>query len=182
MKIILGLGNPGEKYEKTRHNVGFMILDRIKDAYHFPEFSFDKHFNAEISELTSELTNNNKVILIKPQTFMNNSGQSAKAVVDFYKASPEDLIAIHDDIDLPLGEYRTANGSGSAGHKGVQNIIDLIGTQDFKRIRIGVANENLRNPIDPSDFVLQKFSEEEINILLGNVSGNVLNEMKKILE
>ena len=170
MKIIIGLGNPGKKYSGTRHNVGFEFLDKLKTEFDFSEFEFNKKFNAEIST-------NKEIILVKPQTFMNLSGESVRDILSFYKLSPEDILVIHDDKDIPLGEYRLANDSSSAGHNGVQNIIENLGTQKFKRIRIGVGVEtNL-----PSDvFVLQKFSDEELEIIK-KVLDEVLKEVKKSL-
>ena len=170
MKIIIGLGNPGKKYLGTRHNVGFEFLDKLKKELDFPEFEFNKKFNAEIST-------KKETALVKPQTFMNLSGEAVRSILDFYKLSPEDILVIHDDKDIALGEYRLADDSSSAGHNGVQNIIENLGTQKFKRIRIGVGIEtNL-----PSDvFVLQKFSEEELE-KVEKVLDDVLEEVKKSL-
>jgi peptidyl-tRNA hydrolase, PTH1 family len=200
MKLLVALGNPGKEYEKTRHNAGFMLINRIKEAYKFPDFGFDKKFNADISISSipllplageggpthvgpdeSDTGKNQKIILAKPQTFMNNSGQAVKSILDFYKLTPEDLIVIHDDIDIEIGKYKTSQGSGSAGHNGVQDIIDKLGTSDFKRIRIGVANDKLRTQIEPSDFVLQKFLDEEITILTSEVSSSILLEVEKLI-
>lgn len=142
MKLIVGLGNPGTKYEKTRHNFGFMVID----------------FLIENKQLDSQ-----KIKLIKPQTFMNNSGQEVKKIADYYKIIIEDIIVIHDDIDLPLGEIKVQTGRGSAGHKGVQSIIDALGTNDFTRIRIGIRPEKLT--LDTEKFVLQKFTPEEQEII-----------------
>lgn len=175
MKIIFGLGNPGLKYAKTRHNVGFMVVDGIKETYNFPEFEFNNKLNCEMSAGNAILRSKNRIILVKPQTFMNNSGQTARAVLDFYKLTPENIIVIHDDIDLPLGEYKIATHSGSAGHNGVTDIISEIGTKDFKRIRIGIATGDLRNPIDPADFVLQKFPKEELQKITELAEKIILN-------
>jgi peptidyl-tRNA hydrolase, PTH1 family len=181
MKIIVGLGNPGKQYEKTRHNAGFILVDRIKETHKFPDFRFDKKFEAELSRNKSELTENRDVMLAKPQTMMNNSGKSIGAILDYYKPSLEDIIVIHDDIDIEIGKYKISSDSGSAGHNGVQDIIDKLGTQNFKRIRIGVANEKIRAQIDPSDFVLQQFSETELSIVKNEVSGNILFEIDKMI-
>jgi len=165
MRLVVGLGNPGKEHEKTRHNIGFMMIDKIKEIYNFPDFEFDKKFHAEISK--NKLTGNSNLVLLKPQTFMNNSGQSVKSFMDFYKITPDNLIVIHDDIDIELGKYKTSFDSGSAGHNGVADIINKIDTQKFTRIRIGIANEKLRTQIDPSDFVLQKFSKDELDKISG---------------
>ena len=184
MKLIIGLGNPEKKYENTRHNAGFIMIDRIKEAYKFPDFKLESKFHSYISISSIPLLplageggptyvgpdegktkNGQKTILAKPQTFMNRSGEAVKAILDFYKLAPENLVVIHDDIDIEIGRYKISADSGSAGHNGVQDIIDKIGTQKFTRIRIGVANADLRSKIDPSDFVLQKFSGEELQKL-----------------
>jgi peptidyl-tRNA hydrolase, PTH1 family len=164
MKLIVGLGNPGKQYEKTHHNSGFIILDELKSIFNFPDFIFEKKFNAEATE---GKINEEKIILAKPQTFMNLSGTSVRSILDFYKISSEDLIVIHDDVDIEFGKIRTSEDSGAAGHNGVQNIIDNIGTQKFKRFRIGTLGEEkrkeLKMPVD--DFVLQKFSDEEMETI-----------------
>ena len=142
MKLIIGLGNPGTKYEKTRHNIGFMVLDVL---------------------IKNEQFDSKKVKLIKPQTFMNNSGQEVKKITDYYKIKPEDIIVIHDDIDLPLGEIKIQQNRSSAGHKGVQSIIDSLGTKDFTRMRIGIRPEELIQ--ETEKFVIQKFTQEEQDII-----------------
>ncbi len=148
MKLIVGLGNPGIKYEKTRHNIGFMVLDILAESEQF---------------------DSKKVKLIKPQTMMNNSGQEVKKIADYYKIKPEDILVIHDDIDLSLGEIKIQQSRSSAGHKGVQSIIDALGTKDFIRIRIGIKPRNreqeTENRIDTEKFVIQKFTEEEEKIV-----------------
>ena len=181
-----------------------MMADKLRENYDFPDFEFSKKFNAEVSlmslraersNLESNMDNlnstglprrsedgsprnDNRVLLIKPQTFMNNSGESVRAILDFYKLTPESIIIIHDDIDLPLGKYKVTSSSSSAGHNGVEDIIAKIGTKDFTRVRIGIANENLRTKIDPADFVLQKFSEEEMKEI-ENISEEIIKEIEK---
>jgi len=142
MKLIVGLGNPGSKYENTRHNVGFMVIDYLTK---------------------NEQIDSTKAKLFKPQTFMNNSGPEVKKTADYYKVKPENILVIHDDIDLPLGEIKVQQGHGSAGHKGVQSIIDALGTNDFVRIRIGIRPEQLT--MDTEKFVLEKFTSEEQEII-----------------
>ncbi|HLN19362.1 MAG TPA: aminoacyl-tRNA hydrolase [Patescibacteria group bacterium] len=176
MKLIVGLGNPGKKYKKTRHNAGFMTVDRIRGSYNLADFKFNRNFNAEVSKGNFDGKDN---ILAIPQTFMNESGDSVRTILDFYKLTPKDLIIIHDDIDLPLGEFKIARFSGSAGHNGVQDIIDKIGTKEFLRVRIGVANDKLKNPIDPADFVLQNFSDEELKTL-EKISDEIILKLKNL--
>jgi PTH1 family peptidyl-tRNA hydrolase len=184
MLLIIGLGNPGKKYEKNRHNTGFIILEELRKLWDFPDFSLDKKFNAEISEKINPLLplgegapfnpplpagegwgEGNKILIARPQTFMNNSGEAVKKIMDFYKLTPEDLIVIHDDLDINLGEFRIAADSSSAGHKGIEDIIEKLGTQEFKRIRIGIEGEEKRKDrkMPGDEFVLQNFSEEEYN-------------------
>jgi peptidyl-tRNA hydrolase, PTH1 family len=189
MILIIGLGNPGKKYSLTRHNAGFMLVDKLRHDWNFPELTFDKKFDAEMTEgvypsiIPSTVEGSNKkIILIKPAAFMNNSGKVVKKILDFYKLSPDDIIIIHDDLDIELGKYKIAADSSSAGHQGVQNIIDELGTQKFKRIRIGIEGEEKRKGrLMPSDeFVLQKFSEEEMEII--NKTAEILtSEISKLL-
>lgn len=161
MKLIIGLGNPGGNYANTRHNIGFMALDAIASALKTTDYKLQNSFNAEMSE---GLLNGEKVILAKPQTFMNESGSAAKAIIDYYKIPIEHITVIHDDLDIRLGEYKIAQDRSSAGHKGVQSIIDTLGTKDFKRIRIGIGIEDKKIPTE--DFVLQNFEKEEMRIIL----------------
>jgi PTH1 family peptidyl-tRNA hydrolase len=164
MKIILGLGNPSEKYTKTRHNVGFAFVAFLQKEWGFSAFSVHKKFEAEISEgnLSGE-----KIILAKPTTFMNTSGIAARKILDFYHLTPEDLLVIQDELDLPFGTHKIALDSSSAGHNGIKSIIEHLGTQHFTRLRIGIATEPqsvacLRNA---HNFVLDTFSQEETGAL-----------------
>jgi len=180
MKLVVGLGNPGKEYENTRHNAGFALIDKFGKSQDFPEFELNKKFNARISKGSVD---GQDFLLAKPQTFMNLSGETVRAMLDFYKLTPDDILVVHDDIDLPLGKYRIATDSSSAGHNGVQNIIDKLGTQKFKRIRIGIGETKegiLVCRIDAHDFVLQKFSKEESEII-EKISEEILEEIKKTL-
>lgn len=159
--LVIGLGNPGKEYEKTRHNAGFILLDQLQEKWDFPRFKLEKKFDAEISE---GLQNDRKIILAKPQTFMNLSGKSVKKFLDFYKMIPEEIIVIHDDLDIAMGTLKIATNSSSAGHNGVQSIIDEIGTQEFRRMRIGIGAKTSDSPtcrLGAHDFVLGKFSQQE---------------------
>ncbi len=177
MKLIIGLGNPGKKYEKTRHNTGFMAVDAIMRNFsakggsaaggQFSIFNFQSKSNSEISE---GIIGDGKVILAKPQTFMNESGKAVKAIIEYYKIPAENIIVIHDDLDIPLGEYKIVRDRGSAGHKGVQSIIDALGTKDFTRIRIGIKPlDSLRSlgtkQIPAQEFVLENFTKDEQKII-----------------
>ncbi len=140
MKIILGLGNNGKEYQNTYHNVGFLMLDYLKT----------KEFDLP---------------LIKLAGFMNEAGKDAAKALKKYKLSPEDILVIHDDSDIPLGEYKFSENRGSAGHKGVQNIIDVLGTNNFSRLRIGIRPPETIDHIKAEDFVLNNISKTNLEIL-----------------
>ena len=176
MKLIIGLGNPEKKYALTRHNAGFILVDKLKEAWSLPAFELDKKFDAEISQGTYNLQPTTyNLLLVKPHTYMNNSGTAVKKMMDFYKLTPADIIVIHDDLDIELGKYKVTADSRAAGHNGAQSIIDALGTQEFKRIRIGIEGEERRKSriMASEDFVLQNFSESEQNIVK-NVSNEII--------
>ncbi len=162
MKIIIGLGNPGLKYKKTRHNIGFMALENFRKEGNFPSFKGKKQFQAEISE-------KNGVVLAKPQTFMNSSGLAVRAFTTYYLLPTTNLFIVHDDFDLPLGEIKVAESSSAGGHHGVQSIIDNLKTNSFTRVRIGIRpNSTSTLPtanLKAEDFVLKKFAKEEQPLL-----------------
>ena len=163
MIIIAGLGNPGKKFEKTRHNLGFQIIEEMKKKSNFPDFKLSKKFKAEISQRKID---NQKVILAKPQTFMNNSGQAVKELTYNLQFTTYNLWVVHDDIDLPLGKIKISIGRGAAGHKGVQSIIDELGTKNFVRFRLGIKPQQYHRLVCGTEkFVLQKFNKEEEKIL-----------------
>lgn len=155
MKLIVGLGNPGDQYAHTRHNVGFMLLDRLTDDLAHGQ-AWKKQFQSEYMPLTYL---DQKYTLIKPQTFMNLSGKSLAEWVQFYKLSPEDLIVAHDDIDLPLGKIRFKKASGHGGHNGLRSLIQDLGTRDFIRLKMGVGRPHGKTPVEK--HVLQPFRKEE---------------------
>lgn len=180
MKIIIGLGNPGQEYAGTRHNIGFELIDRIRDDSGFSDFEFNKKFNAEIAKGKID---SKEALLVKPQTFMNLSGEAVQPILAFYKLSPEDIIVVHDELDLPAGRYKIATDSSSAGHNGVQNIIDKLGTQKFARIRIGIGEAKEGVPVcrlGAHDFVLGKFKDEEKE-KIESISSEIISEIKKLL-
>lgn len=156
MKLIIGLGNPGKEYENTRHNFGFMALDFLREKLGATDFKLNKRCNAEVIK-TGEM------ILAKPQTFMNNSGEAATKLLSFFKLSADDLTVIHDDLDLDFGKIKAGMGRGSAGHNGVKSIIDRLATNNFNRIRLGIGRPPEHIP--PEDFVLQNFSSNELEQL-----------------
>jgi len=177
MKLIVGLGNPGKQYQKTRHNIGFMVLDALQEKLGSPDWSLSKKFNAKTSEINLK---NEKIILAKPMTFMNASGQAVQMITHFYKVVPEDIIVVHDDKDLKLDDIRAQEDKSSAGHNGVQSIIDHIGTQKFTRVRIGVASENEKKMRDTAKFVLNKFGYFEKK-KVEEVINKSVEEIRKIL-
>lgn len=157
MKLIVGLGNPGKAYAKTRHNAGFMVLDKLREElkeYNISNWELSKKFNAEICGCT---INGKKIALAKPMTFMNASGQAVQLIAHFYKLTVPDLIVVHDDKDIKLGEIKVQTDKSSAGHNGVQSIIDHIGARNFTRVRVGIAPENPKKMSDTAKFVLNKF-------------------------
>ncbi len=178
MKIIVALGNPGKKYELTRHNVGWLALDALATSYKLPATSSEKKFNSVI--LNSD--HSGRIILAKPQTFMNLSGTAVSEMVNFYKVDiKKDLLIIHDEIDLSFGTIKFTRSSSSAGHNGVKDIIQKLGSQDFCRIRVGVENRTSKDQIPTDAFVLQNFTEEEINKLDQEVFPKVKEEFEKFM-
>jgi PTH1 family peptidyl-tRNA hydrolase len=179
MKIIIGLGNPGEQYTNTRHNVGFMIIDELKKIWNFPSFSLNKKFDAEISE---GIVSGQKIMLAKPQTFMNLSGVSVRKIIDFYKLTPADIFVVQDELDLTLGKYKIATDSSAAGHNGIKNIIEHLGTQAFNRLRIGIATDKQSTSClrDAHDFVLDVFTSEEQTLIQNNFP-SYLQEVEKCI-
>ena len=154
MKLIIGLGNPGKEYLNTRHNIGFMVLDN-----YLGNISWQNKFNALY---TTKEINNEKVIFIKPLTYMNLSGNAVQEFVNFYKINLEDILVIHDDLDLPLGKYRLKTNSSSGGHNGIKSLINNLGSNNFARLKIGVSKNN---DIDTKDYVLGHFKKEELSII-----------------
>lgn len=162
MKIIVGLGNPELELQKSRHNLGFMVVDEFIKNHELGIMNYEKKFKSYITETT---INNEKIILVKPQTHMNLSGQAVRALMDYYKLSLDDVWVINDDIDLSLGTIRINKGASSAGHRGVQSIIDELGSQDFIRFRVGVRNFPEGEKLDTNDFVMANFRPEEKELL-----------------
>ena len=161
MKLIFGLGNPGKKYEKTRHNVGFLFLDYFAQKFSFPVSKIESRFKAEISE---GIFNGEKTLLIKPLTYMNLSGESVQKIQHFYKVEKEDILIVYDDKDMEFGKIRFREEGSSGGHNGIKSIISVL-SQEFKRIKIGVANDEMSKFRDTADFVLGNFKKDEIDEL-----------------
>ena len=164
MKLIVGLGNPGSEYENTRHNAGFKVIDSISKEYNI-EINRQK-FKGIYGE---GFIANEKVILLKPTTYMNLSGESIREVVDFYKLSNEDIVVIYDDISLDIGRLRLREKGSAGGHNGIKNIIVNLGTDVFPRIKVGVGQPN----VELVKYVLGKFSKEEMEVLSQSIDAAV---------
>ena len=158
MYVIAGLGNPGREYEGTRHNVGFMTLDALADKY-----NIDVREKAFKGLIGKGMIEGNKVILVKPQTYMNLSGECIRQVMDYYKVDPAEFIVIYDDISLVPGGIRIRKKGSAGGHNGIKNIIAHLGTQEFPRVRIGVGEKPAR--MDLADYVLGHFPAEERKVM-----------------
>lgn len=160
MKLIVGIGNPESKYAKTRHNLGFEVLDELVKKLNLVDWSFEDKFKAEIIK-TEQL------ILVKPQTFVNKSGLSVSKLANFYKIKPEDIVIIHDELDLPLGKIKVRLGGAAAGHHGVESVISDLATDKFIRIRLGIGNlktqssEHKGAHVSAERFVLEPFMHSE---------------------
>ena len=157
MKIVFGLGNPGKEYARSRHNTGFILLDNYASSKGLKWLKEDK-FKAETAK-------DGDLLLVKPQTFMNNSGDCASLVVNFYKADPQDVLVIHDDVDLELGRTKKQLGGGSAGHHGVEDIYKKLGTDGIWRFRVGVGRPD-NSRFDVLDWVLGSFSDEDLSTII----------------
>lgn len=180
MKIIAGLGNPGDKYKNTRHNAGFLAIDYLLGFDEFMAARPSKDFKSEL--FTLELSGQ-KIVLMKPQTYMNDSGRALCVFCNFYKIDlSKDLLVLHDDADLPLGAIRLTTSSSSAGQNGVQSIINELGTQDFNRIRIGIETRSSRLEIPTDTFVLQDFTEAEQKLFSAEVLPKVKEEIEKFIK
>ncbi|MFA6228198.1 MAG: aminoacyl-tRNA hydrolase [Patescibacteria group bacterium] len=157
MKLIVGLGNPGKKYESTWHNLGWLAVENFRQLTDLPKLKKSTKFQAEIS--AGEI-NGEKAVLARPLTYMNNSGISVSALAKFYKIKIEDIIVIHDDKDLALGRLRLSQDSSAGGHNGVKSIIERLGGQKFLRVRLGVKTP-LLDRVSTADYVLMKWAKDE---------------------
>ncbi len=157
MKCVIGLGNYPEKYDRTRHNFGFLAVEKLAEKYNFPDFKLEKKFFGKITEGEIE---GEKVIICKPETYMNLSGKSVSTIANFYKIPPTDIFVFHDDVDLDFGVLRFRNKGSAGGHNGLKSIIANLGTEEFPRIKFGISNP-AREQIPTENFVLMNFSPEE---------------------
>lgn len=166
-KLIIGLGNPDEEYQNTRHNVGFMMVDYIAKKNNSGDFEFNKKLNSLVAKCK---IGKNQVVLAKPQTYVNKTGESAAKLKVFCKVKPKEIILVHDDLDIEFGSFKLSFGKNSGGHKGVESVIRALKTKEFWRLRIGTAVRALDKAREQSDkkrnefvmkFVLSKFTKNE---------------------
>ena len=159
MKLIIGLGNPEEKHKNNRHNSGFLVVDELARIVRDEEWSSVKKFQSLI------IKHKGLFVLVKPQTFMNQSGKAVKELIDQYKIESSDLWVIHDDLDIALGDYKIQKGKGPTLHKGIESIEEKLGKTDFWRVRIGIENRSAENNISGETYVLRDFTEDEIEVI-----------------
>lgn len=172
MKIIVGLGNPGEQYQGTRHNLGFEVVEQLvkKLGVHGP-WSMENKFKSEIIKIPELPTTHQELLLVKPTTYMNQSGLAVSALKNFYKVDFQDIVVIHDELDLLLGHLKIRLGGGAGGHHGVESIISQLGTDQFIRVRLGIANdkafsgEHKRISFQAEKFVLETFLPQESSVV-----------------
>ena len=174
MFLICGLGNPGEKYKDTRHNIGFKLIEKL-----ILDYSFKKHKEDKTKEVFKGNIKKNNIFLIKPLLFMNQSGSPIKDIANFYKIKNINTFVVHDDLDLNLGKIKSKVGGGNGGHKGLISIDSLIG-KNYNRLRIGIGRPKIKSLV--SSYVLKRFNKDEqkiINLILNSISKNLLFLLKK---
>jgi len=178
IKLIVGLGNPGKEFENTRHNVGFLFIDQIKKSSNIKEFKFEKKLFSEIAEAEFPISNfqflnksqipnpknKYKILLAKPQTFINKSGEAVLALSRFFKIKSENILIVHDDIDILWSNFKFSFNRSSAGHKGVESIIKALKTKNFWRVRIGIQ-PTLKKHVPADKIILKKFTPAELKTL-----------------
>jgi len=156
---FIGLGNPGFRYATTRHNIGFMFVDFVRSAFDFPIFSYDKFLMADVSRKN---VGDKEVVLAKPETYMNRSGESVKSIVNHFNVDISNIYIAHDDMDFKFGKLKIKTGGGAAGHNGIKSVQQELNEKKFNRIRLGIDRPVLEDNISIPDYVLQKFLEEQL--------------------
>ncbi len=170
MKLIVGLGNPGKEYEKTRHNIGFMVID-----HYITRRGIDNNWKSKFNGLyTESMIKGEKVIFLKPQSYMNLSGTVVSQFLNFFKIDINDLLVISDDLDLLTGNFKLKGAGSCGGHNGLRDIERCIGTPEYKRLKVGISKDS---DIDTKDYVLGKFSKEDINIF-----DNLFNYLEEVID
>lgn len=189
MKLIVGLGNPGEKYENTRHNVGFMVVEKfLKDFEPVKKtlWQNEKKFKSDIAlfDWQPKTGESTRVILAKPQTFMNNSGMAVSLLAEYYKVSPEDIWLIYDELDLPLGSLKIRFGGAAAGHHGVESVMEHIGTDKFWRFRLGIGLAQKSSTVneDGETIKVRKTVKEATDYVLGSFQTKDENKIKDTIK
>lgn len=180
MKLIIGLGNPDAEYAKNRHNVGFMWVDFVAQTWASePQFTLDKKSNSLMYEMNHEVFG--RVLLLKPQTFMNASGESVRKVVDYYKIQADNMFVVHDDLDIVFGEFKIQKGVGPKVHNGVNSVEHTMGTSDFTRIRIGIDNRHtVEFRREGKLYVLDNFTSDEITQLQTDIFPSILKQFSEL--
>jgi PTH1 family peptidyl-tRNA hydrolase len=176
MKLVVGLGNPGRQYASTRHNVGFMVIDRL--ARELNVAVKKKMFNSLVGQ---GLINGEKIVLAMPQTYMNLSGQAVGPLLNWHKLDPSGLVVIYDDLDLPSGSLRIRPAGGSGGHKGMQSIIAVLGTENFARVRVGIGRPEIA-AMETADYVLSRLDPVEMEETLQAAASAVVCIVRDGLE
>lgn len=176
MKLIVGLGNPGRQYASTRHNVGFMVIERL--ARELNVAVTKKMFSSLVGQ---GLFEREKIVLAKPQTYMNLSGQAVGPLLNWHKLDPSDLVVVYDDLDLPSGTLRIRPSGGSGGHKGMQSIIAVLGTDNFPRVRVGIGRPETVN-METVDYVLSRLNPESMEDVLEAAAGAIVCIVRDGLE
>lgn len=171
MKLVVGLGNPGEKYKNNRHNIGFVVAERVGELLNIDGWIMNKRFMGEVAE-------SDKLILIKPNTFMNESGRAVSAISRFYKIKSEDIYIIHDDLDIPLGSYKIQHGKAPKVHNGLLSVEQALGTNKYWNVRIGVENRKVKGNkgVPGMVYSLQDFTQEE-----GLIIESVVDDVVRVL-
>lgn len=180
ISLIVGLGNPGAEYDRTRHNIGFMAIDRLATSWSI-SIGKEKRFYGIFGEgrLSNHLANNGKMRLLKPTTYMNLSGQAVRACADWFKVSPENILVIYDDMDLPLGKLRLRPSGSAGGHNGMKSIISHLGTQNFPRLRLGIGRGGKDND---DSAIVSKANQNVTNHVLGGFSAKETKILPEILD
>ncbi|MBI4034933.1 MAG: aminoacyl-tRNA hydrolase [Candidatus Chisholmbacteria bacterium] len=179
MKLVVGLGNPGEKYGITRHNLGFLLVDTLAGRKN--QFKLVRKFNSLICKLKTE---NCELLLAKPQTFMNRSGEAVRKLVNSYQLQVDSLYVVHDDLDIKLGEYKIQKGKGPKVHRGILSVEQSLGRSDFWRVRVGVDNRQAtsdkRQVTSGDEYVLSKFPKDE-RLIIDRVISSVVERLWEVL-
>lgn len=182
MMLVVGLGNPGERYKNNRHNAGFIVVNELAHKWKLA-WEYNKRFDAELAHFrTGDPCND--IYLLKPQTFMNDSGEAVSKALQYFSIQTSDLLVTHDDVDLKALQFRASRNSSSAGHCGVQNIIDKIGTQDFTRLRVGIgrpipkADSTTQAAYEVEKYVLQDFPSDQLEVVKKQGVEHLLSSLK----